>query len=296
MPGWGGAHRASTGQGKGLSSLGSLRSSGKPSCPHPDSPAQGRPHALGGLPAPLLHARALGRDVGIQLETSSAPPTLCPLPQGTFVHLLQLSLAGAGQRSRAGAGGAGGPCLEPSRLSRPPHASSLQQRPGAGRRLGWAAPALGSPPWPPHRARSCSSSPACAATPAWTGPAPTSRSRSGSWRAPSGRPAWTREVGATVGMCWPRGDAWAGGARHAGMGLTPQPCPVPPPRVPQAAAVPASAGGQREHGPGGPGPPPDRHHPVHRPHGRRGLPPRGRPLPALPRQPPTLSRQVFFSR
>lgn len=70
-------------------------------------------------------------------------------------------------------------------------------RPGAGRQaLLWGAArpgggrqalALGPDP-------SCSSSPGCGATPAWTGPAPTSRSRNGSWTPANGHPVWTLEV------------------------------------------------------------------------------------------------------
>lgn len=198
---------------------------------------------------------------------------LCPpsssLPRGTFVHLLQPSSADKGAEWDAGRG-AGGACLGPSRHSRPPHAPSSQRHPGAGRQLGRAVLAPGSPPRPLPRAPSCSSSPACAATPAWTGPAPTSGSRSGSWRAPSGRPAWTPEVGGQRGA--PRGRAgWGwiyvgGGLVVPGWVCPPSPA-LRPPRVPQASAVPEAAGGQREHGPGGPGPPSDRHHPVHCPHG-----------------------------
>lgn len=220
---------------------------------------------------------------GIQLEIGSAPPPH-PCPRG---HLCITQPSCRRRIKERGWGGRGTVlgCSQ-SRHSQPPrNAPSLPQRPGVGRGPVWAVPAPGTPPRPPPRAPSCSSSPACAATPAWTGPAPTSRSRSGSWRAPSGRPAWTPEVGA--------GGRW--GSPLQGCDRAPTPA-LRPPRVPQAAPVPAAAGGEREHGPGGPGPPRHRHHPVHRPHRRRRLPPRGRPLPALPRQPPTLSRQVFFSR
>nr|XP_035956558.1 voltage-dependent calcium channel beta subunit-associated regulatory protein-like isoform X3 [Halichoerus grypus] len=41
---------------------------------------------------------------------------------------------------------------------------------------------------------SCSSLPACGAMPAWMGPAPTSRSRSGSWTPANGHPVWTLEA------------------------------------------------------------------------------------------------------
>lgn len=121
--------------------------------------------------------------------------------------------------------------------SRPPHTPSSQQHPGVGRRLGRAVPAPGSPPRPPPRVPSCSSSPACVATPAWTGPAPTSGSRSGSWRAPSGRPAWTPEVGVSEGP--------AGPARVSGHVWLVVPAGFVPPALPCTPQGPPSVGSSR---------------------------------------------------
>lgn len=181
-------------------------------------------------PCPPAPCQGSGKRCGHPARNRLCPPA-SSLPRGTFVHLLQPSSAERTKEPSGMRGGWGGMLGSERALTPPPHTPSSQQHPGAGRQLERAVPAPGSPPRPPPRAPSSSSSLACVATPAWMGPAPTSGSRSGSWRAPSERPAWTPEVGGSAGA--PRGCAgWVHmcgwGAGGAGWVCPPSPALCPP--------------------------------------------------------------------
>lgn len=248
-------------------------------------------------------------------ELCAAPDALCLQPPGGAVpqpgHAVCPSSALPGDTYNSTAGGS------PATSSDSGEGPSVSVGPGGGPGLCMAAPGAEPPlTTPPHlqftaAPRTGKGPMVGSASPGEAPPAPTQgpvlqfftrlrRHASLDGASPYFRiKKWKLESTQRASSLDTRGGGrggWGGGAVPLCKDVTVPPPPPHPCRVPQAPPVPAAACGQREHGPGGPRPPPDRHHPIHRPHRRRRLPPRGRPLPALPQQPPSLSRQVFFSR